>query len=130
MDRVSVFIVDDSVQICELISAYLKSRGMSVEYFTEGAPAIEAIKKAPPHFVLLDYFLKAESGQTVLIELSEKLLIGKSTFAIISGNEFSADEKFGLRSLGVTEIFSKPLNLEDIGNKIEKTIQENHEHSS
>ena len=64
-----ILIIDDDVELCELVSEYLKREGLSAEYVHTGEEGIEAALGGSHWAIVLDVMLPSIGGFEVLRRL-------------------------------------------------------------
>ncbi len=69
--RLRILVVEDEAQIADFIVRGLREEGFAVEHLANGADASQALRTATWDVVLLDWWLPAKDGLTVLRELRE-----------------------------------------------------------
>ena len=60
-----IFLLDDSLMTCVLVSRLLRNAGFDVRYAHESAALFEAVVSWQPQLVLLDIYLSGEDGRSV-----------------------------------------------------------------
>ena len=68
----SVLTIDDEVEICEMISEFLTSKGFKVITSQSGEEGIKLIDRENPDIVLLDLLMPEMSGESVLRNIKER----------------------------------------------------------
>jgi two-component system OmpR family response regulator len=87
-----VLVVDDSPEICELVSVALKNRGIEVRAVMTGKDGIEEYSRFMPDLVLLDNVLPDLAGNEVARILKEMSAGKKALIIAMSGLEPSQEE--------------------------------------
>src|SRR5688572_6398031 len=108
-----VLIVDDALDICMLLSHYLKNEVPEVVFKTTIAEALEAAGSFQPDVVFLDNSLPDGLG---IAHIAEFKSISPCRIFVISANSGISKEAI---DLGADHFFEKPLSFTDI-NKVLK----------
>ncbi|MDH5414683.1 MAG: response regulator [Flavobacteriaceae bacterium] len=109
----NIFIVDDSPTVIASLKLILKKYNYNVQSFTDPTVALEEMETTQPELILLDYEMPQMTGATFMIKVSERLLNNHNwRVFLVSSHVFTEEEKFSMKTLGITNIFSKPLNQE------------------
>ncbi|MBT3583987.1 MAG: response regulator [Halobacteriovoraceae bacterium] len=114
MLKYKLFIIDDSGTTRKVIESYLRELDIEIHQYENPLTALEEVDLHDPKVILLDYRMPEINGDEFMIKLSEKLKIGESTTLLISGEDFSDDQKIGLRTLGVHKVIAKPIVKDEL----------------
>ena len=107
----NVYVVDDSELVCKQNAALLSYYDFKVHIFTNPNEALDSMKEIPPEIILLDYNMPEMSGSEFMVKLSERLLsISNWQVFLVTATDFSEDEQLSMATLGITQVFSKPLD--------------------
>jgi two-component system, OmpR family, response regulator CpxR len=117
MDR--VLIVDDDVELCELISEYLRSEGFEVEGVHNGADGLERALSGEHALVVLDVMLPRMNGLDVLRALREKSRI---PVLILTARGDDMDRIIGLE-IGADDYLGKPFNVRELVARIRAILR-------
>lgn len=104
-----ILIVDDDLLLGELVSEFLIEKGYDVFYASNGDLALEFIKRARPHIVLLDIQMDGMDGMQVLrriVDLDSKVGVMMVTAYY--------EEDIGREALqlGAVDYITKPVDFE------------------
>ena len=69
--RKKVLVVDDEATICQLMTAFLQTRGYSVDVANNGDQALSRFRTDPPDMVLLDISMPGMQGTDLLEKMKE-----------------------------------------------------------
>ncbi len=106
-----VLVVDDEASIRRSLEGVLRDEGYEVEVAQDGEGALAAIRKSPPHVVLLDIWMPGMDGLEVLKEIRK---IAPSTGVVmISGHATIATAILATR-YGALDFIEKPFDLRNI----------------
>ena len=114
-----VLIVDDEEEIVVFMSKFLKRLKVDSVICVSGEEAIETYKKQKFDCVLLDIHLGGISGVEVLKIL--KIFDPKIKVIIVTGS-ISGDNKDIVMNLGALDYLQKPIELNDLKDKVLKYI--------
>jgi CheY-like chemotaxis protein len=103
-----ILVVDDEIHVVRLLQKYLTSKEYEVYTATDGLEAIQKVKDARPHIVLLDIIMPGMGGIETLKEI--KKINPKIAVIIVTA---VIDEELAQRAvqLGADDYITKPLNL-------------------
>ena len=111
----NVLLVDDEVEFVEALAERMRTRGLDVEFATNGKDAIERAKTKTFDAVVLDLAMPGMNGIETLKALLEDhpdlqviLLTGQATI----GDAVEATR------LGAVDVFEKPTDIETLVGKI------------
>jgi redox-sensing transcriptional repressor len=118
----SVMVIDDDIDIVNSYKAIIEASGFRVSYAQNGEDGMKMVTKEQPDLIVLDIMMeKPDSGFIFLNELREKGLsipvilcssIAKATANILDVNQ-----------LNIKTILQKPVDLEELVNKIKKYLE-------
>lgn len=106
-----ILVVDDETSILKSLSGALQDEGYRVSLASSGKEGLEEIQKDPPDIVLLDIWMPAMDGLTVLKEI--KRSFPQLPVIIISGHG-SIETAVKATKLGAFDFVEKPLSLERV----------------
>lgn len=116
MEKISVLLVDDEVDVLEVLCLRLERRGMSVHTADSAEKAFAILKDTPVQVVLLDVKMPGMDGITALVKIRE--MCPKTAVIMLSGH---ADMEVAARGLqlGAFSYLLKPVDIETLSHKIE-----------
>ena len=114
-----VLIVDDEVEVVDFLCHFLKRFSISSERVTNGKQALEVFNTMKPDWVFLDIKMPDMDGFEVLRKLKE--IDSKVRVIMITGKE-DGDSQNEAKRLGALDYIVKPLDLEELHQKIEAYI--------
>jgi CheY-like chemotaxis protein len=102
-----IHIIDDDANLCIALGHYLKQFGHDVEFSTNGADGLQAIRRATPDAILCDLDMPGLNGQQVVTALRQDESIADVPILYLSG---CADRKLIRQSinLGSDDYIAKP----------------------
>jgi len=114
-----ILVVDDEVEIVDFLENFLKRFKLNVMKATSGAEALRLYDKDAVDFVFLDVQMGAIDGFTVLEEIKKRNPSAKAMMITGRGEKEYLDRA---EKLGVVDYITKPLDLGDLREKIERYI--------
>ncbi|XDZ65485.1 response regulator transcription factor [Alphaproteobacteria bacterium LSUCC0684] len=103
-----ILVVDDDVELCDMLAAYLAHEGFMVLTATNGAEIRRHIETSRIDLILLDVMLGEEDGITLCRELREE-----QDVPIIFVSTLSSDrQRVAGYEVGADDYIAKPFNLE------------------
>lgn len=114
LSKTDVIIVDDNPVIGKLLFKKITPLDLKVKVFQEGQKALDHVQHHPTKLILLDWHMPDCDGIQFLIRLSELKLIDKVEIVMISAGDLNEENEFKLASLGVSEFFTKPIDIQQL----------------
>ncbi len=107
--QIRVLIVDDEPEIGEFLNEFLIEQGYEVFYADNGIDALEFVRRARPHIILLDVKMSQMDGLEVLAMVKK---YDPCTGVIMVTS--SQDQEIGKQALklGAVDFITKPVDLE------------------
>jgi DNA-binding response OmpR family regulator len=120
MDTPRILVVDDEEEICSVTKSLLTKRKFAVSTATNGAQALESIRKEKPDLVLLDFRLGDESGIDILNKL--KALDKNIKVVMVTG---LGDEESIRQAIvaGVDDYIIKPFTSDYLNDVINRKLK-------
>ena len=120
-NSINILIVDDEIDITELLSSFLKSKGFNCDVVYNGKDAIDRIKTKKFDVVLLDVMLPYIDGYHVAYEITSEM--EKPPAIIIMTSRDIQFEKNIAKMSGAFEVIQKPFELDKILEVIKKAVE-------
>lgn len=120
--KYSILLVEDEENLQEALKLNLELEGYEVSGVSDGAAALEAVKREHFDLIILDVMLPEIDGITVLETI--RLKDTQIPVLILSAKNSSADRVLGLKK-GADDYLSKPFNLEELLLRVNKLIRKN-----
>ena len=107
-----VLIADDDRDLCQLLSAVLRSQGHEVIFAFDAAQALNVARTNTPDVIVLDINMPGGTGVGALEKLKINMKTSMIPVLVITA---STDEQLGasLRQIGAVEFMQKPLDMEE-----------------
>ena len=106
-----VLVVDDEPDIVAALTGALAYRGYAVSTAQDGPEALQQVKAARPHVVLLDINMPGMDGLEVLRHL--RAFDPEVGVIMVSGNGDEATRQTAL-TLGAADFLRKPMRLQEV----------------
>ena len=119
-----ILVVDDDNDMCLLLNRFLTRQGFEVATVSNGAAAIEWLKKTEPQLVLSDFRLDDITGAELLVKTKE--LYAHVPVIIITGYS-DVKDAVEVMKMGAYDYVTKPLFPDEILMTIKKALAEDGE---
>lgn len=110
MKKLTLLVIDDDPNICELIRLYGEKAGYEVKHATDGLMGVEAFYDCHPDLVVLDIMLPSLSGWEVCKEIRRDFPV---PIIMLTGKGESYDKIKGL-DLGADDYVVKPFDPKEL----------------
>jgi len=114
-----ILVVDDDIELCDLISAYLEPEGFEVDSVHTGGQAVERILAGEHSLVVLDVMLPGQSGFDVLRQVREQ---SHAPVLMLTARGEEVDRIVGLE-MGADDYLSKPFNPRELVARIRAILR-------
>jgi len=114
-----ILVIDDDVELCSLVSEYLKGEGFQVDAVYEGNRGLERAFKAEHLLVVLDVMLPGMNGFEVLRRLRST---SKIPVLLLTARGEDVDRIVGLE-LGADDYLPKPFNPRELVARIRAILR-------
>jgi DNA-binding response OmpR family regulator len=114
-----ILVVDDEVEIVDFLCTFLKRFDLESNKAFNGQEALDVYDKIKPDWLLLDLKMPQMDGLQVLKEFKNRKQ--KVNVIMITGRDDKELQKEA-KALGAKDYIVKPLDLEELHQKIEKYI--------
>ncbi len=115
-----ILLVDDDAAVLSLLSAYLKTKpGVSVRTATNGAEALEDIKKSRPDLIVLDVMMPVMDGYGFLREVKKDERHRTIPIIVLTAREMTRDIFI---QEGVRDFVVKPYDADELFGIISKYL--------
>ena len=121
MDRatLTVLVIDDDVELCQLLSEYLVADGYLVEYLHTGQQGVERALEGLPAIVVLDVMLPDIKGFEVLRRIRA---MSRTPILMLTARGDEQDRILGLQ-MGADDYLPKPFNPRELTARIEAVLR-------
>jgi len=116
-----IFIIDDSITDCRLMSNSLQQAGYRVDFAIDGRQGLTSVLEHPPQCLILDVILPGTSGYAICRHLRQVDQHHTIPIIIISTKNTPLDEKYSLK-LGANCFLAKPFSEEQLLRKVEMML--------
>ena len=118
-----ILIIDDDVELCELVSEYLKREGLSANYVHSGEEGVEAALGGSYKAIVLDVMLPSIGGFEVLRRLRAAAPPASQTPVImLTARGDEVDRVLGLE-LGADDYLPKPFSSRELVARIRAVLR-------
>lgn len=109
-----ILLIDDDVELCSLLTEFLKREGLSLECEHEGKRGLERALHGGPDLILLDVMLPGMDGFEILRMLRKQ---SKTPVIMLTARGEDVDRIIGLE-LGADDYLPKPFNPRELAARI------------
>ncbi|MCG6948867.1 MAG: response regulator transcription factor [Acidobacteria bacterium] len=115
----SILIIDDDVELCELVTDYLEDEGFDATSVYDGVKGVERCLTDEPELVILDVMLPGLGGFAVLSKIRE---VSKVPVIMLTARGEDVDRIVGLE-MGADDYLSKPFNPRELVARIRAILR-------
>lgn len=115
----SILIIDDDVELCELVTEYLEDEGFEAHSVHNGTAGVERCLANDPELVILDVMLPELGGFAVLARIREK---SKVPVIMLTARGEEVDRIVGLE-MGADDYLPKPFNPRELVARIRAILR-------
>jgi len=120
LHALSILVVDDDKDVCELLKEALESAGYAVTATNKPEQAVPILKERPFQLVVLDLNMPGKNGLEVLQDIRK---FNKSIGVVICTGYPSVETAAEAMRLGGADYVLKPFNLERFLEAVKKAIE-------
>jgi len=106
----TILIAEDEADLSELLSYNLQKEGYVCRCVTDGASAIEDVRRQPPDLIVLDRMLPKKSGDEVASALQRETRTSSIPIIMLTAKAEESDQLVGF-ALGATDYVTKPFSM-------------------
>jgi two-component system response regulator CpxR len=106
----AVLLIDDDVELCELVTAFLEGEGFAVDSVHDGPSGVERCLETEPELVILDVMLPGLGGFAVLAKIREA---SRVPVIMLTARGEEVDRIVGLE-MGADDYLPKPFNPREL----------------
>ncbi len=114
-----VLVVDDEIEITDFLCRFLRRFELQSDKASNGREALELYEKIKPDWILMDIKMPQMDGIQVLEELRKR---EQNVNVILITGRDDKQSQDQAKKLGARDYIIKPLDLEELHQKIEKYI--------
>lgn len=124
----TILVVDDYLDNRILLSAWLRAKGYRVVEAEDGKEGVLQANRAHPDLILMDLAMPELDGVEATRQIRERQSFSQTPiFAITAYGTY--DVKQDALAAGCNEVFTKPLELDSLLNKIKLTLGDQQPHA-
>ena len=119
-----VAVIDDEIAITTTMQSILTNFGYKVTAFTDSVEALETLKTNPDNFdiIVTDYTMPKITG----LEIAKTLMEAGINIPVVLISGYIGDNiENAARSIGVSELVTKPINSYQLTDAIKRALKEN-----
>lgn len=117
----SVLLIEDEPNIIEAVSFILSRDGWRVASHSNGADAVEEIKRRMPDVVVLDVMLPGKTGFEILQEMRNSTDVSRIPVLMLTARGQSKDREMA-EELGATLFMTKPFSNSEVLEKVRALV--------
>jgi two-component system cell cycle response regulator len=117
-----ILVVDDNPDNLEIISVRLSSRGFHIETATNGQEALERVRQAPPHLILLDVMMPLLDGYEVSRQIKNDEGLPYIPIILVTARDSTQDKVEGLDA-GADDYLTKPINFPELEARVRSMLR-------
>lgn len=114
-----ILIVDDNEDNCEILKEFLESLDYRIETARDGKAGLEKFFSIHPRLMILDLRMPVMDGFEVLERVREK---DSTTPVIVVSAQTNIEEVRESIQKGASDYVTKPIELDDLVNKVQKYL--------
>jgi len=115
----SILIIDDDTELCELVTEYLEDEGLDVDSVHDGVAGVERCHADEPDLVILDVMLPGLGGFAVLAKIRET---SRVPVIMLTARGEEVDRIVGLE-MGADDYLPKPFNPRELVARIRAILR-------
>lgn len=115
----TVLVIDDDVELCQLLSEYLVAEGYLVEYRHSGRQGVDRALLASPAIIVLDVMLPDIRGFEVLRRIRA---VSRTPVLMLTARGDEQDRILGLQ-MGADDYLPKPFNPRELSARLEAVLR-------
>jgi len=120
MTKLNLLLVDDETEFVATLAERLELRGMTVRTASDGEAALPMVEDDPPDIIVLDLMMPGIGGMETLKRI--KASHGDIPVILLTGRGSTKEGIEGMR-LGAFDYMMKPINLDQLLQKLEEAAQ-------
>ena len=117
-----ILVVDDNRDNVEIIATRLRFRGYEIEEASDGATALELVRKNPPDLMLLDVMLPDIDGYEIARRLKNDDKMPFIPIILVTARDTTQDKVAGLDA-GADDYLTKPINFPELEARVRSMLR-------
>jgi two-component system cell cycle response regulator len=117
-----ILVVDDNRDNVEIIATRLRFRGYQIDEASDGASALEAVRKNPPDLMLLDVMLPDIDGYEIARRLKNDDNMPFIPIILVTARDTTQDKVAGLDA-GADDYLTKPINFPELEARVRSMLR-------
>ena len=119
MKKIEALIIDDSIEITQMLSEFLKMAGYECVSCNDGRIGLNMMLEHKFDVVLLDLAMPKFSGQDIIESLVESRKIKDQNIIIFTASSVDSDDIHKLLRMGARFCLKKPVQLDSLLSTLE-----------
>ncbi len=120
MKQLNILVVDDDLEVCEFLQAFLDSEGYQVHTLIDPTQALDELREAEYHVVILDLIMPKLSGIELLDQIRN---IDSDIAVIVLTGKPSVDSATESIALEVSAYITKPVSTTELRETLDRVIR-------
>ncbi len=125
MSKLKIMVVDDSFTYRMTIKELLEDNDYEVLLGTNGAEALEIVRKSPPDLAILDIIMPDMNGTEVCQQIKSDTRLRFLPVILLASKDDTQDKVNGY-GIGADEYLTKPFNEEELLAKLKSLLRIRH----
>jgi two-component system, cell cycle response regulator len=117
-----ILVVDDNRDNVEIIATRLRFRGYEIDEASEGALALELVRKNPPDLILLDVMLPDIDGYEISRRIKGDTSLPFIPIILVTARDTTQDKVAGLDA-GADDYLTKPINFPELEARVRSMLR-------
>ncbi len=122
MSNARLLVVEDDIDIANMLKIYFSGLNFEVDVANRGRDALEKVKHAIPHLIVLDIMLPDIDGYEVCRNLRTNLRTSHIPVIFLTQKDERSDKLQGLE-LGADDYITKPFDIEELKLRVQGAIR-------
>ncbi|MGQ0813299.1 MAG: diguanylate cyclase [Gemmatimonadota bacterium] len=117
-----ILVVDDNRDNVEIIATRLRFRGYDIEEASEGARALEVVRRNPPDLILLDVMLPDIDGYEISRSIKGDPKLPFIPIILVTARDTTQDKVAGLDA-GADDYLTKPIDFPELEARVRSMLR-------
>jgi len=111
-NQLDLVFVDDDEGFLNTIDISFEGGDLNIKTALNFDEGVKLIINEKPKVAFIDYELHDQTGQQLLVKLSESYVFQHTVLYLLTGKSFNSEEEGLLKTLGFTDVLYKPISKE------------------
>lgn len=117
-----ILVVDDNRDNVEIIATRLRFRGYKIDEASDGAQALDSVRKHPPDLMLLDVMLPDIDGYEISRRIKGDAKLPFIPIILVTARDTTQDKVAGLDA-GADDYLTKPINFPELEARVRSMLR-------